>query len=91
MKRIMYSCLDHKAGVFMTPYFAVNDATGVRAFGMALEDKGTPCGHFPEDFSLYRLGYFDDGDGVISLPTLGQPELVVSGLALSASLKVKEA
>lgn len=49
----------------MTPFFSLNDETAVRSFGHACKSPDSLMASYPEDYSLYRLGEFDDVSGVI--------------------------
>lgn len=59
----VYSVFDRKAAVFARPFVAPNDAMAVRSFLAARQDPSTELAKFPEDFSLHRLGSFDDDTG----------------------------
>lgn len=63
MNHGVYSIYDSKAGAFHQPFFSVNDQTAARACAAALDDSGTQLAKFPEDFTLYKVGFFDDAKG----------------------------
>lgn len=65
MKTKVFAIYDHKASVYGTPFFMVNHAMAVRAFGDLAEDERTTVGKHPEDFTLYQVGEFDDGSGTL--------------------------
>lgn len=60
MKLCVYSIFDVKAGVFNTPFFQVNDQVAKRAFSDLVNDPQSMLFKHPEDFTLWRLGEFDD-------------------------------
>jgi len=60
-----YSIKDAKANVFSAPFFSINDKTAQRSFEQATNDPNTTINKNPEDFSLYRLGNFNDQSGEI--------------------------
>lgn len=60
MKKIVCSIYDHKAKVFCVPFFSVNNETAQRDFGYAANDPKTEIGRYPTDFTLFRLGTYDD-------------------------------
>jgi hypothetical protein len=67
MKLNVYSVFDSKAGAYIPPFFMQNDGVARRAFGDAANDVNHKfCAH-AEDYTLFRLGTFDDATGVIEL------------------------
>ncbi|AXH71833.1 MAG: nonstructural protein [Microviridae sp.] len=69
MKVKVFSVLDSKLGSFAQPWFSPNTETGIRAFVEAARDPSTTLGKYPEDFSLYLLGEFDDDTGQFTQST----------------------
>ena len=67
MKYNMYSIYDSKAGIYAFPFFQQNDAMAVRAFGTVAADPNTTINAHPGDFSVYRLGTWDDESGVVAM------------------------
>lgn len=65
MKLNVYSVYDCKACVFANPFFMVNDKSALRGFGDAVNSRDSIFAQHPEDYSLYRLGTFDDGVGLL--------------------------
>ncbi len=65
MKTQIYSIFDTASGTYQKPIFARVDGEIVREFGNICTDKEHPCGQHPEDYSLFRLGNFNDRDGVV--------------------------
>lgn len=86
MKTNMYCVFDSKAAVYGVPFFMVNDAMAIRSFGDLANDDRTLVGKHPEDFTLYRVGYFDDSTGVsqscepIAMVTASAMVRVVNGV-----------
>jgi hypothetical protein len=65
----VYAVFDEKAEVYGPPYLDSADGTAVRKFLEALiaEIDGQPSGlyaKFPADYTLFRIGTYDPGDGV---------------------------
>lgn len=81
MQKFIFSVYDMKSKVFSIPFFSVNQATALRDFERACRDVNSDLNAFPNDFSLYELGSFDDNTGLISTHT--QPDY----LALAAQFK----
>lgn len=76
----IYSLFDQAAEAFTQPFFMHNDGLAIRAFQDNINATDTNVGQHPEQFTLYKLGTYDDTNGSIepSVPTsiaLGQ-ELV---------------
>lgn len=63
MKLNVYSIYDVKAGVYQRPFYAGADGEATRAFSDLVTDGEHPVGKHPEDYSLFRLGVFDDNNG----------------------------
>lgn len=62
----VYSFYDAKAQMFSVPFFLHSDGQAVRAAIDMGEDLSTRIGRHPEDFILYRIGTFDDGNAVVT-------------------------
>lgn len=60
MKTCIYSVFDSKAAVYGTPFFMPNDGMAIRAFSDLVNDSKSTLWNHPEDFSLFRVGSFDD-------------------------------
>lgn len=73
----VYSIFDVKAKVFGSPFYAQCDEIAIRNCAAAVRDDGqnSMLSKFPEDFTLYRIGSFDDDRGVLS--PAGTNEVVV--------------
>lgn len=69
MKTNVYSLFDVKAGAYGTPFFSSNDGTAVRAVTNLVNRDGTVPSDSPGDFTLYRVGDFDDNVGLLSACT----------------------
>lgn len=65
MKQNAYTIKDAKSNTYGVPFFSVNDGTASRSFTQAAQDENTTISQFPEDYSLYKLGEFDDQSGEI--------------------------
>lgn len=60
-----FSVYDSKAAVFCTPFFSENNHTALRAFRYAANDQTTEIGKYPSDYTLYKIGTFDNLTGEI--------------------------
>lgn len=77
MEKFLYSVFDVKAKCFSNPFTSVNNATALREFERACNDRNSDLFNHSEDYSLYQLASFDDCLG--SLNVNSQPLLL--GLA----------
>lgn len=60
-----YTTLDYKSEVYARPFFEETDASAKRAFSIAVSDKSTLVGQAPEDFAVFRIGTFNDVNGIL--------------------------
>ena len=67
MKKIYYAVYDKKAELYSAPFLEVKDGTAIRAIqDLVVKDPEHPFAKHSSDFSLHRLGEFDDVTGVIT-------------------------
>ena len=71
----VYSIYDKKSEHFGVPFFCVNEGVAKREFDRLQHDEDSYVCAYPDDYSLYGLGDFDDVKGKISPFDL--PELIV--------------
>lgn len=76
MKLNLYVIRDQRTS-YMTPSVDYNDASAVRNFEHAVLQKDSLFNSHAEDYSLYRIGVFDNETGRISAEEL--PVLVLDG------------
>lgn len=76
---IVVTVFDQTAGIFGSPFTAVNKASAERQFHaeQALRPERTPMQTHPEDYSLFAIGSFDNESGNIAL--LPQPDFICRG------------
>jgi len=65
MKLQIYSIFDTASGTYQRPMFARADGEIMREFQNISNDDNHPCGEHPEDYSLIRLGNFNDQTGQV--------------------------
>lgn len=78
----MYSIYDAAVQAYCRPVSSEADGKAVREFGDLCRNKETPYGAHPEDYSLVRLGRFDDKTGVFHPE---DPNVIAKGWELSPS------
>lgn len=65
MRQFVYSIFDSASGVYDKPTFANSDAEIIRAFGDICASADHPIGMHPDDYTLMRIGEFDNNTGEI--------------------------
>ena len=63
MKLNAYSVYDVSADIYMRPFFAISDGEVMRDFGDVCCDKDHAFGKHPEDYTLMRIGTWNDSNG----------------------------
>ncbi len=63
MKLNIYSIYDTASGLYSRPIFSQSDGEAKRSFQDLAIDAEHPVGKHPEDYSIFRLGIFDDIKG----------------------------
>ncbi len=63
MKLNIYSIFDQASGLYSRPYFTQSDGEAIRSFSDIATDAKHPVGMHPADYTLFRLGIFDDCTG----------------------------
>lgn len=66
MKLDIFSVYDEKASYYSRPFTNRTISEAIRSFATACMDPETPFNHYPADFTLYKIGAFDDATGEIS-------------------------
>lgn len=61
----IYSIFDAKAEAFMNPFFVQAEGVAIREFTNLANDPEHPVGKYREDYTLYRLGTWDERTGKI--------------------------
>lgn len=62
----IYVIHDVVSDAFMSPFYSPQDGSAVRAVVTQLRDPNSMLAQHPADYSLYRIGEFDDQLGVIT-------------------------
>lgn len=71
----MYSVFDSVALAYNQPFFTANDGMAVRIFSDNVNSVDSVINKHPEEYSLYRVGKYDDSNGAIE-PC--DPELIIT-------------
>lgn len=81
MKKPMFTIFDSAAQVYNNPWCQLNDATAIRSIRQAVFDPNTDIHRSPEDFSLFRIGEYDDETAHLEL--LPTPKLIAKAHELT--------
>lgn len=65
MKLNVYTIFDTGTGAYMRPFFMQADSQATRSFSDIATDADHEIGKHPEDYSLHRIGIFDDNKGTL--------------------------
>lgn len=65
MKFGIYSVYDSKAKAYIPPFVLPNDEMAVRIYSDSCNDPLHAFCKFSSDFTLFRIGSFDDSDGSV--------------------------
>lgn len=63
MKLNAYTIYDVASGVYMRPFFSQADGQALRGFKDIATDADHEIGKHPEDYTLFRIGTFNDTTG----------------------------
>jgi hypothetical protein len=67
MTKVYYAVFDRKAEMYSQPFLEIKDGTAIRAVqDIVINNKDHAFAKHPSDFSLHRLGEFDEQTGVIT-------------------------
>lgn len=61
----IYSIYDSKSEAYMNPWYARTKGEAIRSFEQACKDEKSQLSKYPEDFTLFELGEFDEYMGII--------------------------
>ena len=77
MKLNLYSVFDRASGAYMRPFPMQSDGQAMRVFGDLCVDASHEFSKHPGDYTLMRIGIFDDNKGEL-IPEIA--EKLVNGL-----------
>jgi len=81
MKLNAYATYDTAAAVYSKPFFAQSDGQVMREFQDICVNAEHPFGQHPEDYSLHRIGSYNDQTAKLESET---PECLATGLEMVA-------
>ena len=63
MRLNVYTIFDSASAAYMRPFFLQSDGQAMRSFTDIAQNADHEIGKHPEDYSLYRIGTYDDQKG----------------------------
>lgn len=66
MTNELFTIYDSKAKAYISPFASPNNATAIREFARAANNKNHQFNMFPADFTLFHMGQFDDATGIMT-------------------------
>lgn len=87
MKMNIYAIWDRAAGAYMRPFFMNADDQAKRAFTDIATDPDHEIGKHPTDYTLFKLGLFDDNSG--ELHPFNPEKIIAAHEAVALSRKIK--
>lgn len=76
MEKQVFSLHDEKANAYTQPFFMDQKGQALRALDGIVNSPDSNVNKYPQDFKLYKLGTFNDWDGVLT--SLATPELIAN-------------
>ena len=65
MKQVLFAIRDTKLEAFAPPFVSANNNTAMRSFQEVATDQQTTIYKHPSDYSLIRIGTWDEDEGKI--------------------------
>lgn len=69
----VFTVYDSKAEAYLQPFYGKSRGEALRSFIEAANDKQSNIGKYPEDFTLFDLGEFDDSNCTFNLLSVSVP------------------
>lgn len=66
IKKNLYAIIDTASGVYDGPFKGISDGQMIRVFSDLCMDAEHPIGAHPEDYSLIKVGNWNEGTGEIN-------------------------
>lgn len=79
-----YSVYDTASKMYDRPFFAQADGMALRSFGDIAVNAEHPIGQHPEDYSLFKIGVWDDNKGKLEGMA---PECLATALEMVAQAR----
>ena len=86
---LMFSVKDEKAQAFNLPFLQTNVDLAIRTLASSVTNPDSVVSKYPQDFTLYKLGTFDEITGAIV--TLERPEYIIRADELLIAIQKQNA
>ena len=73
MNQRMFTVYDHKASAYLLPFFSQTKGTAIRSFTESCNDPQSTFFKYPEDFTLFELGEYDDSTAELFIHPSPEP------------------
>ncbi len=87
MKLNAYTIYDVASGTYMRPFFSQADGEATRGFKDIATDADHQIGKHPEDYTLYRIGSFNDNTGKMEGEELEKLATALEMVALDRNIQ----
>lgn len=85
----VFSVYDSKVEAYLRPFFMRSRGEAIRGFVTVVNEAGTDFNKYPEDYTLFEIGDYDEKTGVIS-PSAAKTALGVAVEFLKAGPAVPD-
>ncbi|AJK28300.1 putative nonstructural protein [Eel River basin pequenovirus] len=66
MIQYIFTVFDSAAKAFLEPFFAPTTESALRSFRQVVNKEGHQFNQFPEDYTIFLIGTFDQQTGIIT-------------------------
>lgn len=87
MNLVAYCIFDSASGAYDRPFFANSDGAAMRSFGDICVAADHPIGQHPADYTLFRIGRYDDSNANLEGES---PSRLANGVEMVAKSKIIE-
>lgn len=63
----IYTIYDSKAETYLNPFYFKNKGEAIRAWTETVNDGKSTMSKYPEDFTLFKIGEFDENKATIEM------------------------
>lgn len=63
----VFTVYDSKAEAYMQPFFSGTTGLAIRSFTEVCNNKEHAFNKYPDDYTLFEIGTFDDSNGIIEV------------------------
>lgn len=86
MEKKLYSIYDQSSEVYNTPMYFNREAEAIRTFTTLVMDNNSLVSKFPDDYTLYEIGHWNDQTAVYTPHPA--PVIIIKASHIATSLKL---